>query len=187
MDAEEDLVRRSRAGDHLAFARLVDMHQMIARRVATTMIGPADADDVVQDAFVKAYTRLDQFRDGHRFQAWLLAIVANEARNRHRAAGRRAAVTLRVASEAGRRDETDGVVASDPERAHEAGAQRQRLADAVAALPERDREVVALRYFAELSEAEAAAALDVPVGTVKSRLSRALVRLRTTLAEEVPT
>ena len=186
MDAEEDLVRRSRAGDHLAFARLVDMHQMIARRVATTMIDPADADDVVQDAFVKAYTRLDQFRDGHRFQAWLLAIVANEARNRHRAAGRRAAVTLRVASEEGRSDD-DGVVASDPERAHEAGAQRQRLADAVAALPERDREVVALRYFAELSEAEAAAALDVPVGTVKSRLSRALVRLRTTLAEEVPT
>ena len=91
-----------------------------------------------------------------------------------------------MASEAGRAP-TVGVVASDPARAHEAAAQRQRLADAVAALPERDREMVALRYFAELSEAEAAAALDVPVGTVKSRLNRALVRLRTTLAEEVPT
>jgi RNA polymerase sigma-70 factor (ECF subfamily) len=60
------------------------------------------------------------------------------------------------------------------------------LAAAVASLPDRDREIVALRYFAELSEAESAEALGCPVGTVKSRLSRALVRLREALAE-VPT
>ncbi len=186
MESEEDLVRRSRTGDHLAFARLVDMHQTTARRVATTMIGSTEADDVVQDAFVKAYTRLGQFRDGGRFRAWLLAIVANEARNRHRSNSRRADLALRVASDEGRGGEGAGGE-SDPERILEADARRQQLADAVAALPDRDREVVALRFFAELTEAEMSAALDCPPGTVKSRLSRALVRLRTSLADEVRT
>lgn len=184
MESEEELVRRSRTGDHLAFARLVAMHQTIALRVATTMVGPTDADDVVQDAFVKAYTRLAQFRDGSRFRAWVLAIVANEARNRHRARGRRDAVTLRVLAEAERIRPEEGAP-DDPEAAHEASVVRGRLAAAVGALPDRDREIVALRFFAELSEAETAAALGCPVGTVKSRLSRALTRLRTALAEEV--
>lgn len=176
-------MRRSRSGDPLALARLVEVHQVIARRVATTIVGAGgEADDVVQDAFVKALTRLDQFQDGRPFRSWLLAIVANEARNRHRSAGRRATLALRVAGG------VDGAATdpdADPERAHEAAEARRRLAGAVAALPERDREVVALRYFAELSEAETAAALGCPVGTVKSRLSRALGRLRSTLAEEV--
>lgn len=179
---EEDLVRRSRTGDHLAFARLVDMHQTIALRVATTMVGSTDADDVVQDAFVKAFTRLDQFRDGGRFRAWLLAIVANESRNRHRSRGRREAVLLRVAA-AAERAEGDRS-ADDPEPALEAALARQRLAAAVGALPERDREVVALRFFAELTEAETAEALGCPAGTVKSRLSRALGRLRADMAGE---
>jgi len=184
MDAEEELVRRSRSGDRLAFARLVEEHQTVARRVATAVVGSGgDADDVVQEAFMRAYTRLAQFEEGRRFRPWLLAIVANEARNRRRAAGRRAAVTLRLA---GRADARVDDPAADPERAQEAAELRGRLAAAVAALPDRDREVVALRYFAELTEAESAEALGCPVGTVKSRLSRALVRLRGVLAE-VPT
>jgi RNA polymerase sigma-70 factor (ECF subfamily) len=181
METEDDLVRGSRAGDHVAFARLVEMHQTIARRVATTMMGSGgDADDVVQDAFIKAYTRLHQFEEGRSFRAWLLTIVANEARNRHRAAGRRAAVTLRVIPPA--EDHAD-----DPALAFEAHEARLRLAQAVASLPDSDREIVALRYFAELSEAETAEVLACPVGTVKSRLSRALVRLRTTLTQEALT
>lgn len=156
----------------------------MARRVATAVVGSGgDADDVVQEAFMRAYTRLAQFDEERSFRPWLLAIVANEARNRRRAAGRRAAVTLRVVEQPdGRGDDP----ATDPERAHEAAELRRRLAAAVASLPDRDREVVALRYFAELSEVESAEALGCPVGTVKSRLSRALVRLREALAE-VPT
>lgn len=185
MDAEDDLVRRSRSGDRVAFARLVEENQVIALRVATTMMGTGgDADDVVQDAFVKAFTRLDQIDGRGTFRVWLLAIVANEARNRHRSAGRRAALTLRVSTPV---DAPAGGPASDPALAAEANEARRQLAAAVAALPERDREVVALRYFAELSEAETAEALGCPAGTVKSRLSRALVRLRSVLIEEVRT
>lgn len=158
---------------------------MIALRVATTMMGTGgEADDVVQDAFVKAYTRLDQLDGRGTFRVWLLAIVANEARNRHRATGRRTALTLRVATPADARA-TDPAV--DPVLAAEAGEARRRLAEAVADLPDREREIVALRYFAELTEAEAARVVGCPTGTVKSRLSRALVRLRSTLIEEVST
>jgi RNA polymerase sigma-70 factor (ECF subfamily) len=179
MEAEDDLVRRSRSGDRSSFARLIEMHQTIARRVATTMMGTGgEADDVVQDAFVKAFTRLDQFREGGSFRAWLLTIVANEARNRHRAAGRRATLALRVATRPDAADPT-----ADPAQALEAAERRRRLADAVAGLGENDRAVIALRYFAELTEAETAAALGVPAGTVKSRLNRALGRLRSNLGE----
>ncbi len=68
-----------------------------------------------------------------------------------------------------------------------ANERRRWLADAVARLPERDREVIALRYFADLSEAETASALECPVGTVKSRLARALGRLRIVLGVQVVT
>jgi RNA polymerase sigma factor (sigma-70 family) len=184
MDADDGLVHRSRSGDLVAFARLVEMHQTIAHRVAASIMGSGnDADDVVQDAFVKAFTRLAQFHEGRSFRAWLLAIVANEARNRRRSAGRRAAVTLRVATQP---DAPAIDPSTDPTRAYEVTELRQHLAAAVATLADRDREVLALRYFADLSEAETAAALGCPIGTVKSRLSRALTHLRTALAEESP-
>lgn len=140
------------------------------------MVGD-DAEDVVQDAFVKAHRALPRFRRGAPFRPWLLAIVANEARNRRRSAGRAGALALRVASrrDPGLEGPEDRAISLD---------QRRRLLRAVAALDDRDREIVALRFFAGLNEAEAAAALGSPVGTAKSRLSRALVRLRTTLEEE---
>ncbi len=180
MDAEDSLVRRSLDGDHLAFARLIGMHQQIAHRVATGMMGSGgDADDVVQDACVKAFTRLDQFDPHRSFRAWLLAIVANEARNRHRASARYGAMTLRGAV----RDDAQAEPWTDPAAAQALAESRQVLATAVASLPMRDREVVALRYFAELTEAETAQALECPLGTVKSRLSRALDRLRAVMTE----
>jgi len=182
MDAEDDLVRRSLSGDHSAFARLVEMHQDAALRVAVAMVGSGgDADDVVQDAFVKAFTRLDQFDHSRRFPAWLMGIVANEARNRRRADGRRTALTRRLAVRVD--SVADAVI--DPARAQEGSELRQHLALAVAALPDRDRDVIALRYFAELTEAEAADSLRCPIGTVKSRTNRALLRLRGTLSENV--
>ena len=131
MEAEDDLVRRSRSGDRSSFARLIEMHQTIARRVATTMMGTGgEADDVVQDAFVKAFTRLHQFRDGNSFRAWLLMIVANEARNRHRSAGRRATLALKVAT---RVDAPSLDPDADPALAQEAAELRHRLAAAVSA------------------------------------------------------
>ena len=149
-------------------------HQSLALRVAYTLVG-AEAEDVVQDAMVKAYRNLGSFRLGGPFRAWLLRIVTNEASNRRRAAGRRAQLALRV------RDDSPVESAEESAVAREG---RQLLADAVARLDDKDREVIALRWFAELSEAEMAVALGCAPGTVKSRLSRAMDRLRALLPVE---
>jgi RNA polymerase sigma factor (sigma-70 family) len=152
----------------------VRMHQTIAFRTAWVITGSAaDAEEVAQDAFVKAYGALGRFREGSPFRPWLLTIVANEARNRARAAGRRERLALRVAEE-----RRPGGAVPSPEAALLVSEQRQELLAALGRLSESDREAVACRYFLELSEAETAAALGCARGTVKSRLSRALDRLR---------
>jgi RNA polymerase sigma factor (sigma-70 family) len=172
---EHELVERAREGDGAAYATLVRDHEETAFRIAYVICGnAADAEEAAQDAFVKAYRALGRFRDGEPLRPWLLAIVANEARNRRRSAGRRAALVLRAAGE-GR---SSGEAAPSPEAALLAGERRSVLLEALGRMAERDRTVIACRYLLELSEAETAAALGVRRGTVKSRLSRALDRLR---------
>jgi RNA polymerase sigma-70 factor (ECF subfamily) len=150
----------------------------IAVRTATFVGGrSADAEDAAQEAFVKAYAALPRFRAGAPFRPWLLRIVANEARNRRRSAGRRAELVTRVAE-----DRPSADAAPSPEAAVLAQESRATLLAAVNALRHEDREVIAARYFLELSEAETSDALGIPRGTVKSRLSRALGRLREELA-----
>lgn len=171
--AEESLLARAREGDVRAYEELVERHQAVAFRVAWLVTQSApDAEEAAQDGFVKAYRNLGRFREGAPFRPWLLAIVGNEARNRRVAAGRRERLALRVEEE---RPET---VARPAEAEALAARQREELLDAVARLPERDRLVIGARFFLELSEAETAAALGIRKGTVKSRLSRALERLR---------
>jgi RNA polymerase sigma factor (sigma-70 family) len=121
----------------------------------------ADAEDATQDALVKAWRALGRFRTGEPFRPWLLQIVANEARNRRRSARRRVRLSLRAASE---------TLAADVDRV--------ALLDAVNELPDAAQAVIACRYLLGLSEQETALALDVAPGTVKSRTSRALDRLR---------
>ena len=182
MTSDAELIERARTGDTDAFCSLLDRHRIVALRVGYAIAGDADADDAVQEAMVKAYRHLDQFRPGCAFRPWFLAIVANEARNRHRTNGRHQALTLRL-----RRHQPDATAtwARSAEDLVIAAEQRARLLDAVATLADRDREIVALRYFAGLTEAETAVALDCPIGTVKSRLSRAIDRLRAQLPEHV--
>jgi RNA polymerase sigma factor (sigma-70 family) len=178
---EHELVERARGGDGTAYAALVRDHEETAFRIAYVICGnAADAEEAAQEAFVKAYRALGRFRSGEPLRPWLLAIVANEARNRRRSAGRRAALVLRAAGE-GR---PSGEAASSPEAALLAGERRAQLLSALSALPDRDRTVIACRYLLELSEAETAAALGVRPGTVKSRLSRALERLRKEVGED---
>lgn len=126
---------------------------------------------------MKAFRGLRSFRADAPFRPWLLSIVARETMNMHRAGKRRADLQLRIASR-------DPVLAQppDPEGDAIADERRQALLAAVRALPEKDQLVVTCRYFLELSEAETADALGWPKGTVKSRLSRALDRLRSALA-----
>ncbi len=155
------------------------MHQAIAFRVALVNAGDAsDAEEAVQDAFVKAYRALGRFRDGAPFRPWLLQIVANESRNKRRSAGRREGLTLRVA-----RTATSGDAAPSPEAAVLSLERRSELLDALSRLDGRDRDVLVHRFLLELDEQETAAALGIRRGTVKSRTSRALERLRAGLEE----
>ena len=156
------------------------MHGTVAFRTAWLITGSAaDAEEAAQDAFVKAQEALDRFREGAPFRPWLLTIVSNEARNRLRASGRRQALALRAAEE-----RRPGDAVPSPEAALLDSERREELLAALAELSDNDRRAIACRYFLELSEEETAAVLDCARGTVKSRLSRALERLRKELGEE---
>jgi len=175
---ESELIERAQRGDALAYEDLVRRHQDAALRTAGLVLaGGADAEDAVQEAFVKAYAALGRFRAGSPFRPWILRIVANEARNRRRSAGRRAGLALRFAED---RPTVDA--APSPEAAVLAREQRSTLLAAMSGLGEDDRLVLGYRYFLDLGEAEMAEALGIARGTVKSRLSRAIGRLRTRLA-----
>jgi len=171
---ESELVERARRGDQEAYAELVHAYQGIAFRTAYLLTGgAAEAEDAAQEGFVKAWRALGRFRAGAPFRPWLLRIVANEAHNRRRSAGRRAHLAVRAAAA-----EPSGDAAPSPEASVLDAERRDALLAAVNELPEDQRAVVALRYFAGLSEEEVAETLGIAAGTVKSRTSRALERLR---------
>ena len=175
---EPELVARAQRGDAAAYEELVRMHQAIAFRTAYLVTASAeDAEEVAADAFLKAFRALGRFRRERPFRPWLLAIVANEARNRRRAGIRRQALTLRATTES-----RPGDAAPPPEAAALDAERRRQLLEALARLPDDQRLVVECRFFLELDEAETAAVLGVRRGTAKSRLSRALAKLR----EEAP-
>jgi RNA polymerase sigma-70 factor (ECF subfamily) len=179
---DAELVERARRGDLRAWETIVRSYQGIAFRTAFLLSGSAaDAEEAAQDGFVKAYRALGRFRRGAPLKPWLLRIVANEARNRRRSAGRREQLALRAA-EADR----PGDAVPSPEAALLAGEARARLLEAVNRLSDDHRDAVACRFFLQLSEEETAAALGIRRGTVKSRLARALERLRQELGEDAP-
>lgn len=152
-------------------------YQEIAFRTAFVITGTAaEAEDAAQEAFVKAYFALPRFRVGAPFRPWLLRIAANEARNRRTAASRRIGLALRAA-DARPENMDDG----SPEMRALAAEQRVEVVAAVNRLRPEERLAVIARYFLQLSEEESAAVMGCARGTVKSRLSRALRRLRSIL------
>jgi RNA polymerase sigma-70 factor (ECF subfamily) len=170
---EAELVEGARAGDAAAFESLIRRHEHVSRRLAQRLVlHRSDAEDAVQEAFVKAYQALPGFRRGSPFRPWLLAIVANEARTHSRAQSRRRAHAERLAA----------VAAQDPASSAEsallAALSRAALLRALRALPGRHRDVVVCRCLLGLSEEQTAATLEIPLGTAKSRLARARARLR---------
>lgn len=176
---EVNLIGRARAGDTGAYGDLVRAHQDLALRIAYLIVRDSmEAEDVVQDAFVKAHRHLDRFRPDAPFRPWLLQVVRNTARNRVRSRTRREHLALRVAAEA-----VSGDAAPSPETAALATEARTALLAAVEALPDRYRMAVACRFLLDLSETETATVLGVPRGTVKSRTARGLARLRAALGE----
>jgi len=177
---EAKLAERARTGDTAAYERLVLMHQAVAFRAAYLVTGDApEAEDATQEAFIKAFRALDRFRPGAPFRPWLLTIVTNEAKNRRRSAGRRAKLSFQVAAEG----QVDSAPAS-PEAAVVAAERREELLASVGELREGERLAISYRYFLGLSEEETATALGCARGTVKSRLSRAIARLRKAMAKE---
>jgi len=170
---DADAVARSRDGDLDAYAVLVARYTLRAHRAAWLLGAGEDADDVVQEAFVKAFRALPKFRAGEPFAPWLLSIVANETKNLLRSRHRRNALTLRLSAM-----EPDAATPDTPFDEAVAGERRARLLAAVNALPDRERQALICRYFLDLSEAETAQVLRWPLGSVKSRTSRALGRLR---------
>ena len=175
-------VTRARAGDWDAYEVLVARYTAPAHRTAVLLGAGADADDVVQEAFVKAHRQISRYRGESGFRPWLLAIVANETRNLHRSRRRRDGLVLRAAAR-----EDSEPTCPDPAESAMAAERRQRLVDLIRLLDTPEREVLVCRYLLDLSEAETAITLGVPKGTVKSRTARALTKLRNRLlVEEVP-
>jgi RNA polymerase sigma factor (sigma-70 family) len=173
---DADLARRAGRGQVEAYEELVRRYQGLAHRTAYVVTGSAaDAEDAAQAAFVKAWYAMERFDPERPFRPWLLRIVANEAKNRRRAGARHAALELEAVGE--RPPE-----APSPEEESLAEERRAALLRAVNGLRPDDRLVIAYRYFMELSESEMAEVMGVAPGTVKSRLSRALGRLRKALA-----
>jgi len=170
---EAELVERAQAGDAAAYEELVRRHAEVAFRVAHVITGDAaDAEDAAQEGFLAGWQALHRFTPGAPLRPWLLRIIANRARNRRRSAWRRTSLSIRAAAQA----HLD--VAADPEASVEAAEERAALLRAVSTLKRGDREVIACRFFLDLSIEETAEVLRCAPGTVKSRLFRGLGRLR---------
>jgi RNA polymerase sigma-70 factor (ECF subfamily) len=177
--SDRELLARCRAGDEEAFDALVRRHQQRAFNVAVQLLrNHEDATEVAQDAFVRIYRSLNEFRGECEFTTWLHQIVVNLARNKHRwwkRRGRQQTVPL------------DGPLraAGDAPDAEAAQAEFvQRLSARMEELPARFREALVLRNVEDLSYEQIATTLNCSVGTVKSRIARAREQLRKAMREE---
>lgn len=177
---DSELIERAKRGDVDAYGDLVRRYQDDARRTAAAIAGLEVADDAAQEAFVRAFHSLRRFRSGAPFRPWLLAVVANVARNQRRS-GRR---WTRALTGSSARAGSPHVAPSAEDEAVNKHTHKA-VRDALDTLPPRHRDVVACRYLLDLTEDETARVLGIAHGTVKSRLSRALGRLERSLRYEV--
>jgi RNA polymerase sigma-70 factor (ECF subfamily) len=170
--ADEELIRRFLAGDGDAFAGLVDRHRQRVYNVCLRLLGdPDDAADASQDTFLSVLNKLDQFRGDAAFTTWMHRIAVNACYDLTRK--RRRQPMLRLAGEADIPDETGPPV---PDPADELSGTRDVVA-ALRAIPEEFRVALVLADLQDLAYEEVARILDVPIGTVKSRIHRGRVAL----------
>ena len=162
------LVERTLKGDLAAFEELVENYRLDVYRVAARIVGPDEADDVTQDAFLRAFHKLDTFR-GESFRAWLLRITHNRALNV--VARRNPEPVDPVDQHEGR--EAEGPPRQDPARSLEDSERRDRLASKLEQLRPAHRSVLVLRDLEGFTYEEIAEITDSPLGSVKGRLHRA--------------
>jgi len=180
---DPDLIELARQGDDMAWTSLVGQHQEAIFRLAYLLLGEAGAaQDVAQDTFIRAFRALDRFDQERALRPWLLQIAANLARNRRRSRGRYWAALQRW----WRTEPEPDPVGTNPGDEQQRQWEAHRLWQAVRRLSQTDQEIIYLRYFLELPVAETAEAINVAPGTVKSRLHRALQRLRRVIEQEFP-
>ncbi len=181
--SEDDLIRRARLGDQDAFRQLVEIYGMLTERTARVLLSDrSDAEDAVQEAWVDAWRGLRSFEAGRPFRPWLLAIVGN----RCRMLARRRKVASVPFNEA-LYDHLDLLPEAQADPFGPIAAMERYYEDlqqALEALDGSHRRLLALRFFADLQLEEIAELLNVPLGTVKSRLHRTLHVLRLRLQRQ---
>ena len=180
LNTESAEIAAAARGDAASFGALVERYQEPAFRAAYLLLRDAPAaEDIAQEAFVRAYRRLHSFRRDAPFRPWLLRIVQNLALNELRARKRRGGLAERVGW-------ASPSTAEAPDAQVAAADEASALLRAMDELPLDDRTVLHLRYFLDLPEREIAAAIGRPAGTVKSRLHRASQRLRQMIETKYP-
>ena len=176
---ESALILRAANGDTSAWEPLILANQGAIFRLAYLLLGDADdAEDVAQETFLRVWKHLRRFDPTRPLRPWLLTIAANLARNRRRSAGRYFAALRRAFNN----EPLQPGVEENHAQVTEAG----ELWRAVQNLQMTDQQIVYLRYFLELSVAETAEVLQIAEGTVKSRLNRALEKLRVIIDRDFP-
>ncbi|HCE45913.1 MAG TPA: hypothetical protein DET40_20400 [Lentisphaeria bacterium] len=184
---DSDLVRSFMGGSESAFDELVRKYSVKMYNVAYGLLGSReDAEEVVQDGFVKAYNNLRTFRGDSSFSTWLYRIVVNLARNkyhwnRRRGAGQNISMSENSTREDAGKDKDLDVpdTSSAPEKAIESSEEDERIMNAINALPDALKEVIVLRHIEDMSYEDISGITGEKIGTVKSRISRA----RETLSE----
>jgi RNA polymerase sigma-70 factor (ECF subfamily) len=176
---ESILVQRAAEGDASAWETLVLEYQQAVFRLAWLLLGDADeAEDSAQETFLRAWRHLKRFDPARPLRPWLLSIAANLSRNRLRSAGRYVSALMRAF-----REEPKPTLLEDSNLQR---AEADELWRAVRRLDLPDQQIVYLRFFLDLPVSETAEALQIAEGTVKSRLSRALEKLRRIIRDDFP-
>lgn len=185
---EDELIARAAAGDGAAFEVLMRRHNRLLFRTARSILkNDTEAEDAVQEAYLRAWRALGEFRSQSRLSTWLVRIAANEALGRLRRAG--AQVIPLEAAMTSPEPGTQAALTDAPDRGPETSALRTQIRELMESridlLPEVYRTVFMLRAVEEMSVEEIAQALDIPAATVRTRFFRARGLLRESLAGEM--
>lgn len=166
---DSELINRARRGDHAAYREIVERYKEAGYKIAAQILRqPADAEDALQEAFLKAYVYLDSYDQSYRFYTWFSTIVRNVSLSHLRA---RDWLILPLTDEMAR--PVRSLVEESPEFAALASSRAEVIREAVRVLPERYRTVLILRYWHDLSYGEIASVTHQSLAAVKTQLHRA--------------